>query len=510
MTTESAPAPHHRAVPVPTAVTAALHPPRRAARHRHRAAGRAARRRARTGLGAGTGLFTGVFAGLFAADVLALALAPALTAALIPAPPWPAALIAAAVLLQPAVHACRGLYRPRLSPSALAELPALAALALLQWLVLNETTAAYDPGRAAGWGALVLTAAVQAVLCCAARALFYEGRRRAGARRPRSVLVVGGGPLAPQITAALTDHPGYGMRPVGLVGGAPADHTGPGPTAPAPPRLTGAEDVRRAVVQNAVTHAVFTEQPGGDHESSALVALFAAHGVRQWLIDGGAATGNLWRRAAGPDHLWGFAVQPLSGGLHRPVARAVKRAIDTVLAGAALLAAAPVLAGCALAVRLADGPGVIFRQERIGLDGRPFTLLKFRTLAPADAHESATRWNIAFDRRLSPTGSLLRRTSLDELPQLWNVVRGDMSLVGPRPERPYYVGRFSQTYPGYAARHRMPVGITGLAQVHGLRGDTSIEERARFDNHYIETWSPWQDLCIMARTAVSLFRLGGS
>ncbi|QDY78743.1 exopolysaccharide biosynthesis polyprenyl glycosylphosphotransferase [Streptomyces qinzhouensis] len=490
MTTESAPAPHHhRAVTVPSAVTA-LHPPRRTARHRHRAA-RAVRR------GTAAARYEPA-AGLLATDTVALGLTAAL---LLPLLPWPAAVLAGALLVQPAAHACRGLYRPRLSPSALTEIPALAGLGLLQWLVLTEAAAAYDPSLAVDKAVLALAVVLQTGLCAGARALLYAARKPAAARRPRSALVIGSGPLASQITAALADHPGYGMRPVGLVGTAPAGSL---------PQLTTAEEVGRAVVQNAVRHAVFTEQPGTDHESGALVALFAQHGVRQWLVDGGATTGNRWYRAAGPDHLWGFAVQPLHGGLHRPVARAVKRIIDTVLAGLALLAAAPVLAVCALAVRLSDGPGVIFRQERVGLDGRPFTLLKFRTLAPADDHESATRWNIAYDHRMSATGSVLRRTSLDELPQLWNVVRGDMSLVGPRPERPYYVGRFSHTYPGYAARHRMPVGITGLAQVNGLRGDTSIEERARFDNHYIETWSPWQDLCIMARTAVSLFRLGGS
>ncbi len=167
------------------------------------------------------------------------------------------------------------------------------------------------------------------------------------------------------------------------------------------------------------------------------------------------------------------------------------------------------MAGCALAVRVLDGPGVLFRQERIGQDGRPFTLLKFRSVRPADDHEAATRWSVAGDTRTSSVGRLLRRTSLDELPQLWNVLRGDMSLVGPRPERPYFVGHFSRLHPGYAQRHRTPVGITGLAQVHGLRGDTSIADRARFDNHYIETWSLWQDVRIICRTATSLFRLEG-
>ncbi|MFE3866324.1 sugar transferase, partial [Streptomyces goshikiensis] len=149
-----------------------------------------------------------------------------------------------------------------------------------------------------------------------------------------------------------------------------------------------------------------------------------------------------------------------------------------MLASFALLAAAPVLGVCALAVRLSDGPGVIFRQERVGLYGRPFTLLKFRTLR-ANALEADTRWTVVDDPRISSVGSFLRRSCLDELPQLWNVVRGDMSLVGPRPERPFFVAKFSNIYPGYEARHRMPVGITGLAQINGLRGDTSIEDRAR-------------------------------
>ncbi|MBC3991098.1 sugar transferase, partial [Streptomyces sp. AC563] len=184
-------------------------------------------------------------------------------------------------------------------------------------------------------------------------------------------------------------------------------------------------------------------------------------------------------------------------------------ALDVCAAALGLVAVAPLLAACALAVRCSDGPGVLFRQERVGRDGRPFVVLKFRTLR-SDAFESATRWSVADDQRMSAVGRWLRRTSLDELPQLWNVLRGDMSLVGPRPERPYFVREFSQRYPAYRARHRMPVGITGLAQVHGLRGDTSIEDRVRFDNHYIETWSLWQDVRILLRTAGSLFRCGGS
>lgn len=492
MTTESAPAPHPASLAATRRVPS-VHPPRAAAGRRPAAhARRRIRHRRRP------------FA-LLAADTAAACLA----AALVPAVPWPAP--AAAALLAAggtALHTWRGLYRYTLAPTALAELPALLLLAAVQWCLLAEAFAAYAPRYATGPAAVACGAAVQAVLACAGRAAVHRARRRTLARRPRSALVVGRGPVAQQVTAALHAHPGYGMRPVGRVdlhhAGGPADPT-------TLPVLVTPEDVSRAVIQNSVRHALFTAPP----ENPALARLFAGHGCRVWLVDDGAAdtAGTFpYPRVPQQDHLWGFAVRPLPAG-DAPAAAAglaAKRAMDAVLAGAALVAAAPVLAVCALAVRCADGPGVIFRQERIGLDGKPFTLLKFRTLRPSDEHESATRWSVARDRRMSRTGSLLRRTSLDELPQLWNVLRGDMSLVGPRPERPYFVAKFSHTYPGYAARHRMPAGITGLAQVSGLRGDTSIEERARFDNHYIDTWSLWQDVCILLRTAASLLRPGGS
>ena len=165
---------------------------------------------------------------------------------------------------------------------------------------------------------------------------------------------------------------------------------------------------------------------------------------------------------------------------------------------------APVLAVCAVAVAAGVGRPVLFRQARVGLDGRQFTLVKFRSLTPVDEQESSSHWNIAQDARMSRVGRLLRRSSLDELPQLWNIVRGDMSLVGPRPERPSFVDQFTNSFPRYMARHRVPAGLTGWAQVHGLRGDTSIEDRARFDNHYIENWSLWQDVTIILRTVAQV------
>jgi lipopolysaccharide/colanic/teichoic acid biosynthesis glycosyltransferase len=184
---------------------------------------------------------------------------------------------------------------------------------------------------------------------------------------------------------------------------------------------------------------------------------------------------------------------------------AIKRVFDVVGAGALFLLTAPVIAVSALAVRIEGGPGVIFRQPRVGRNGELFDCYKLRSMRPANSDESATTWSIARDDRVGRVGRFLRRTSLDELPQLWNIIRGDMTLVGPRPERPHFVEQFSATYDRYAHRHRVQAGLTGLAQVSGLRGDTPIADRARYDNYYIENWSLWLDVKILIRSFIEPF-----
>jgi exopolysaccharide biosynthesis polyprenyl glycosylphosphotransferase len=178
----------------------------------------------------------------------------------------------------------------------------------------------------------------------------------------------------------------------------------------------------------------------------------------------------------------------------------VKRVFDVLVASCGIVLTAPIMAAVALVIRLESGPGVLFRQQRVGKDGDLFTLLKFRSMRPATALESAERWSISGDARVGSVGRFLRKTSLDELPQLINVLRGDMSLVGPRPERPHFVERFGQQYDSYALRHRVRPGLTGWAAINGLRGDTSIEDRAFFDNAYIDNWSLWLDVKVILRT----------
>ena len=208
---------------------------------------------------------------------------------------------------------------------------------------------------------------------------------------------------------------------------------------------------------------------------------------------------------AGADQIWGIPLCRVRRSVLHGAAWRAKRVFDVVLAGLALLLAAPLLGLIAVAVRLSSPGPILFRQCRIGQDGRRFDLLKFRSMRTS--HDGATS-RVATADHQTAVGRWLRRTSLDELPQLWNVLRGDMSLVGPRPERPVFAERFSADIAGYRDRHRLPVGLTGWAQVHGLRGDdTSLVERARFDNLYIEGWSLWLDVVVLLRTVGAVLRM---
>jgi exopolysaccharide biosynthesis polyprenyl glycosylphosphotransferase len=177
----------------------------------------------------------------------------------------------------------------------------------------------------------------------------------------------------------------------------------------------------------------------------------------------------------------------------------LKRAVDIVGSAVGLVFGAPIFFFLAALVKL-DSPGpALFSQERMGIDGRRFFVIKFRSMR-IDAEKSGPQWTMKNDPRRTRLGTMLRRTNLDELPQLINVLLGDMSLVGPRPEQPYYVEQFRAQIPRYMERHREKAGMTGWAQVNGLRGDTSIEERTKYDLWYIENWSVWLDIKIILLT----------
>ncbi|NTV53036.1 MAG: undecaprenyl-phosphate glucose phosphotransferase, partial [Candidatus Firestonebacteria bacterium] len=191
--------------------------------------------------------------------------------------------------------------------------------------------------------------------------------------------------------------------------------------------------------------------------------------------------------------------------LARPTARVLKRTLDLVCVVPALVLLSPLLLLLALAVKATSSGPALFRQERVGRDNRTFIILKFRTMrADAEKHTGPV-WASKDDPRRTPIGTFLRRSSLDELPQLFNVLAGNMSLVGPRPERQHFVDQFQKTIPRYLERHRVKAGLTGWAQVNGLRGNTPVEERVKYDLWYVENWSLWLDLKILLRTALEVF-----
>ena len=401
------------------------------------------------------------------------------------------------------------LYQSRLSLSVLDDLPtivgrwlAAAALAIVGQIVWSQ---AIWQDHIVNWRFLT-GAVIIGILLVVLRSLAYPAIRLLRSRGlvAHRTLILGAGRVGEHVAQILQAHAEYGLRPIGFLDANPCPRDPDGSGLP----MLGRPDELRAVLER---HGIrklivaFSSMKESDMvsvirtcdrlrcELFIVPRLFELHHVR----------GDM-------DNAWGLPLARLRRATYRSRAWRAKRLFDVALAGGALIVLAPMLLLLALAVRIDGGPGVLFRQERVGVDGREFQLLKFRSLRPANEHESMTNWNVAHDNRVRPVGRFLRKTSLDELPQLLNILRGDMSVVGPRPERRHFVEQFRGLYPSYEARHRVPSGLTGWAQIHGLRGDTSIADRARFDNYYIENWSLWLDLKIILRTIGSVLRGAGA
>ncbi|RBY96247.1 sugar transferase [Blastococcus sp. TF02-8] len=400
-----------------------------------------------------------------------------------------------------------GLYRSRLSLSVLDDFPALtgralvaAALAVVVHISWSSASGLPAPvewrflwGALATWGALVVL-----------RGAGYTVVRRLRARGlvAYRTLIIGAGQVGVQVADVLQSHPEYGLRPIGFLDDDPPDHG----AAQRLPVLGGPIELPRMLQRGGVRTVVVAFSSMKSSEMVSLIRTCDRFSCELFVVP---RLFELHQVEASMDNAWGFPLVRLRRATYRSRAWRVKRVVDVAVSGLALVAILPALLLIALAVRLDGGPGILFGQERVGVDGHRFSVLKFRSLRPATEVESATTWNIGDDPRVTRVGRFLRATSLDELPQLINILRGDMSLVGPRPERPHFVDQFRSLYPSYEARHRVPSGLTGWAQIHGLRGDTSIADRARFDNYYIENWSLWLDVKIILRTFSSVLRGAG-
>jgi exopolysaccharide biosynthesis polyprenyl glycosylphosphotransferase len=308
------------------------------------------------------------------------------------------------------------------------------------------------------------------------------------------VLIVGAGEVGRRLAEDLRRQPEYGLDPMGVI-----DEVGVFDAE----LIASVEEIADTVERTRASRVILAFGRAPDLGLVDVLRTLSAKGIEVFVVprlfELGAAAGDPF-----VDDVWGVPLVWLRRRVGRGSHLLSKRVFDVAVTLLTLVPALPVLVVAAVLVRCTSRGPVLFRQRRIGQHGREFNLLKFRSMrVNAD---SETTWNVSSDRRVTVVGRFLRRTSIDELPQLFNVLRGDMSLVGPRPERPHFVEQFGRTVPHYAHRHRAPVGLTGWAQVHGLRGDTSIEERVRFDNYYIEHWSMWRDLTVLARTARAALR----
>jgi exopolysaccharide biosynthesis polyprenyl glycosylphosphotransferase len=398
-----------------------------------------------------------------------------------------------------------GGYRLPLTTSALEDVPALltrlALAAFVGGAVWGEST-----------GELLVAGALAGLVLVATRSVTYAVVRllRARGRLGDRTVVVGNGPLTAELVTALTEHPSYGVQPVALLHPADPDRDDE-PLAPAA--------IGDALTDLGVRRMIVSYCECADADMVPLLRAAVASDVQLHVVprffDLGIAT-------RGKDEIWGIPLLRVQRAALRRRAWSIRRATEVAIASVLLLFASPILAAISVAVRLSSPGPILFRQLRTGQAGRSISVVKFRTLRVEedagvgtadgvidlrqDGLSVQTRRQESVERRLTGIGGFLRSTGLDELPQLWSVVKGDMSLVGPRPEELTYAGQFESSIRGYGERHRLPVGLTGWAQVHGLRGETSIAQRVRFDNQYIEHWSMWRDVVIALRTVGVLVR----
>jgi len=411
----------------------------------------------------------------------------------------------------------RGLYRTRLRALLLdGVVPVLSTVSVgaMAVAVLGEYLNKQVPSQGA-W----LRAWLFALLGVGVGRIFLSlAQRSARARRlvGKPVLIMGAGVVGAQVARRLENHPEYGLAPIGFLDEDPRSVAEVGGRDV--PVLGTIEDLEETVHRTGVKNLIVAFSSVADARVSRLIQHCQELGVDVSVVPRMFDTIN--DRVA-YDTVGGLPLLSFTAVDPRGLQFALKHALDRVLAFVLLIILSPIILLAAVAVRLSSPGPALFSQRRVGRDGKVFNFYKFRSMSePLDGGSTEQHANpldfllagdiapggVEGEDRRTAVGRLLRRTSLDELPQLFNVLRGDMSLVGPRPERPEFVELFRQDILRYGDRHRVKSGITGWAQVHGLRGQTSLAERVEWDNYYIAHWSLGLDLKILALTFVALFR----
>jgi len=406
------------------------------------------------------------------------------------------------VLIFPFAFSVQGLYRIRSTRTRAEEWITVTVATLLGVVVLSGVLLWIRPGSPEvdySRATLLIFAFLEVLFVMGGRLVarsIVERRYRVGRNLDR-VVIVGSGELAREVVRKVQGHRELGFRIVGFL----SDETEA--VIEGLSRLGGLSDAEAVVKSEKIDH-VFVALP---HESSTVmmplldrlsknfVSLHVVPDLLQYM--------TLRARVEDIDGLptINLSDAPLDGW-----SRVLKRAFDLGVALVALLIVALPMAVIALLVWLEDRGPIFYRQVRMGLDGVPFEMLKFRSMKLDAESTSGPVWAAKDDPRTTRLGRFTRRWSLDELPQFWNVIRGEMSIVGPRPERPQFVEQFRSEYPHYMLRHKVRAGITGWAQVHGWRGNTSMRKRIEHDLYYIENWSLLLDIKIVLMTIRHGFR----
>jgi exopolysaccharide biosynthesis polyprenyl glycosylphosphotransferase len=409
-----------------------------------------------------------------------------------------------------AAFAVRAMYRPRLRAELLEELrDVVIATSLAAMAVLTLRELLTDPPDLVAQ--VIRPWAFATVYLAAGRVALHwsqvHARRQGEALRP--TLIVGAGRIGRLTARRLLEQPELGLKPIGFIDKEPMRAPDEDAVLPV---LGASWDLDRVIREHGVQQVIVAFSTAPDDVLLRLFRRCEELGVSVAFVP------RLFEKVTGRltvDYLGGLPVLAARSPNPQGIQFAIKYAADRLAAATLLLLVAPVLIVAATGVAVTLGRPILFRQRRVGRDGREFEMLKFRTMWEPDRLEEEAfelpddtapgGVEGALDRR-TPFGALLRRTSIDELPQIFNVLKGEMSLIGPRPERPEFVGLFEQSVHRYGERHRVKSGITGWAQVNGLRGKTSLADRVEWDNYYIENWSLWLDLKILLLTVVAVFR----
>ncbi len=394
-----------------------------------------------------------------------------------------------------------GLYRFRLNLSLLEVLPQIFSAITEASLMLLALTIFIFPPTHYSRNVIVISWVCVIFSVSLLRLLIYmlqkSGRRHG--RYAKNTLVLGAGTVGVSCARKLIRNPELGLNFVGFLDEKPSGQARELGSYPVYQDYSKLEEV---LEEQGIQHMVVAFSRDRHDKTVELMERCFPYGVDFTIVP---RLYELFSDRVGVEHIRGLPVVGLQRSNISGLQGFVKRGMDIVISLLLLVLLSPVLLLTALAIKIDSRGPLLYRQTRLGKNEKPFEMLKFRSMREGSDRE-AQGWTTAGDARRTRVGRVIRPLAIDELPQLINVIQGDMSLVGPRPEQPDHARKFSRRIPSYSSRHRVRPGLTGWAQINGLRGDTDISERAEYDIYYIENWSPWFDVKIMLKTLIAFVK----